>query len=130
MSKSIFETSEVMGSILRSWQKDHNQRGTKTMPKPNRVHVENMTSNAGNKVANQFEIITDDGVYFQSYRTVIAFKPFDSSKPTLLDYAHNMAGSKVWSVTTTKYRNKFLGGNTKEIRERLNSGVYQLAELN
>jgi len=98
--------------------------------RPNRVHVSNMTSNAGNKIANQFEIITDDGVYFQSYNHVIAFRPFDCYKPTLLDYAHNMAGSRVWSVTTTKYRNKFLGGNTKEIRERLNSGIYQLAELN
>ena len=98
--------------------------------RPNRIHVENMTSNAGNKVANQFEIITDDGVYFQSYRTVIAFKPFDSTKPTLLDYAHTDVYSEVWSVTTTKYRNKFLGGNTKEIRERLHSGIYQLAELN
>ena len=95
-----------------------------------RVHVSNMTSNAGNKVPNQFEIITGDGVYFQSYNHVIAFKPFDSTKPTLLDYAHNVSGSKVWSVTTTRYRNKFLGGNTKEIRERLNSGIYQLAELN
>ena len=95
-----------------------------------RVHVSNMTSNAGNKVPNQFEIITGDGVYFQSYNHVIAFKPFDSTKPTLLDYAHNVAGSKVWSVTTTKYRNKFLGGNTKEIRERLHSGIYQLADLN
>tara|TARA_R100001082_G_scaffold99722_1_gene68572 strand:- start:233 stop:502 length:270 start_codon:yes stop_codon:yes gene_type:complete len=89
-----------------------------------------MTSNAGNKIANQFVIFTDDGIYFQSYKTVIAFKPFDSTKPTLLDYAHIDTVTKVWSVTTTKYRNKFLGGNTKEIKERLNSGIYQLAELN
>ena len=95
-----------------------------------KIKVENMISRNGNKVPNQFEIITDDGVYFQSYNHVIAFKPFDCYKPTLLDYAHNMAGSRVWSVTTTRYRNKFLGGNTKEIRERLNSGIYQLAELN
>ena len=39
-----------------------------------RVTVTQMTSDrSGKLVANQFVIATDDGLYFQSYRTVIAF---------------------------------------------------------
>ena len=39
------------------------------------MKVENMTSNKGNKIANQF-IVTDDfnNVYFQSYDSIIAKK--------------------------------------------------------
>ena len=36
------------------------------------VKVKNMTSSNGNKIANQFEIETDDAYYFQSYDSVIA----------------------------------------------------------
>jgi len=103
------------------------------MVKPNRVYVSNMISHfSGKKVANQFEITTDDGIYFQSYKHVIAFVPFDSSKPTLLDYAHNLSReeSQVWSMTTSKYRKQFLGADNKETRERIKQGHYQLAELN
>ena len=32
------------------------------------MKVANMTSNKGNKIANQFVIDTDEGIYFQSYR--------------------------------------------------------------
>ena len=41
------------------------------------MKVQNMESSKGNKIANQFEIYTDKGIYFQSYSTIIAFKPFD-----------------------------------------------------
>lgn len=38
--------------------------------------VENMVSeSSGREVANQFLIQTDKGLYFQSYNSVIAFKP-------------------------------------------------------
>ena len=46
----------------------------------NKISVENMTSNAGNKIANQFVIWTDEGKYFQSYNSVIAFIPFDKDE--------------------------------------------------
>ena len=36
------------------------------------MKVENMTSNKGNKIANQFIIYDDDKVYFQSYDSTIA----------------------------------------------------------
>ena len=39
-----------------------------------KVRVRNMEGRSG-PVANQFIISTDEGVYFQSYRTTIAFEP-------------------------------------------------------
>ena len=38
------------------------------------MKVKNMTSNRGNKIANQFEIIGEDGIYFQSYDSTIYFE--------------------------------------------------------
>ena len=38
-----------------------------------KVKVYNMKSPNGNKVANQFEIYTSKGKYFQSYNSIIAF---------------------------------------------------------
>jgi len=90
----------------------------------NKIKVKNMLSSNGNKVPNQFEITTDEGIYFQSYTTIIAFKPYANS-PVLLD-----RGRWDYSVTTTRYRNKFLNSNTKTIKEFIHSGIYQLAELN
>ena len=65
------------------------------------VRVENMKSvSSGRAVANQFKIYTDEGVYFQSYETLIAFKPYDDEKKTVLN-------EQYWdySRTTGKYRN-------------------------
>jgi len=35
-----------------------------------------------------------------------------------------------YSKTTSKYRNIFLGENSKEIQDKINSGVYTLIDLN
>ena len=72
------------------------------------MRVENMVSNRGNYVPNQFIITDDDGrEIFQSYETTIAIK--DNGKIILdsdaLDY----------SKTTSKYLYLFLGMNRKEI---------------
>ena len=48
-----------------------------------KTQVYNMTSNSGNKVANQFEIFTNDGTYFQSYSTIIALNLL-VAKPNLI----------------------------------------------
>ena len=46
--------------------------------------VRQMTSNSsGNPVANQFVIYTDEGTYFQSYDSVIAFR--DNNRRIILD---------------------------------------------
>ena len=87
------------------------------------VKVRSMVSpKSGRPVANQFIIMTPQGRYFQSYGTVIAFIPL--SGPIQLD--------KDWdySVTTGKYRNEFLGEGIAETRKKINSGEYQLVDLN
>lgn len=74
-------------------------------------------------VKNQFILETEKGLYFQSYESIIAFKPL--AGPIQLD-------SKYWdySVTTGKYRNQFLNETKKETEQKINSGVYLLVDLN
>ena len=90
----------------------------------NNVKVENFRSErSGREVANQFRIFTDKGCYFQSYHTVIAFKPF-SGKIQLDINAWD------YSVTTGKYRNQFLRETKKETETKIKSGEYELVDLN
>lgn len=86
------------------------------------MQVKNMTSNSGNKVANQFIITDGNKRVFQSYETVIAV--VEGGKVTL--------DEKMWdcSVTTGKYRNQFLGEGIAETRKKIKSGAYKLANLN
>ena len=89
------------------------------------MKVINMTSPNGNKVANQF-IIEDDNnrQYFQSYKTIISMIDWDKCKVYL--------DSNYWdySVTTSKYRNIFLGESTKETQKKIKSKEYILTDLN
>lgn len=89
----------------------------------NKTKVYNMESSRGNTVPNQFIIETDDGRFFQSYNSIIAFIPLDGK--TVLDETY-------WdySRTTGKYRNKFLGENKAETQEKITSGKYTLSNLN
>lgn len=90
-----------------------------------KVKVENMCSPRGNKeVPNQFIIRTDEGAYFQSYSSIIAFKPYGEGK-TVLD-----ADKWDYSTTTGKYRNQFLGESIEDTRRKIKSGEYVLADLN
>lgn len=86
--------------------------------------VENMTSHNGNKVPNQF-IITDKkgNRFFQSYETIIA--KIDCKGKVTLD-------KEKWdySATTSKYRNIFLGEDTKETKEKIKNKIYKLRNLN
>jgi len=86
--------------------------------------VRQMTSNSsGNPVANQFVIYTDEGTYFQSYDSVIAFR--DNNRKIILDsYYWN------YSRTTSKYRNQFLGEGTANTKAKIESGEYKLEDLN
>ena len=87
------------------------------------MKVYNMESPNGNKVANQFEIYTDEGKYFQSYKSIIAFID-NNGKVFLDDYYWD------YSRTTGKYRNMFLNNNIDEAREKIKSGEYELKNLN
>lgn len=75
------------------------------------------------QVANQFEIFTPEGKYFQSYNSVIVHKANNGSV-TLDERYYN------YSRTTVKYRNQFLNETTKEIEAKIKSGEYKLANLN
>ena len=87
--------------------------------------VNNMQSNRGNAIPNQFEISTPEGIYFQSYSSVIAFIPMKAGEKTQLD-----CNKWDYSVTTGKYRNQFLNETKKETQAKIDSGVYELADLN
>tara|TARA_R100001163_G_C5053552_1_gene190108 strand:+ start:44 stop:322 length:279 start_codon:yes stop_codon:yes gene_type:complete len=88
-----------------------------------KIHVQNMTSVSGNPIANQFEIRTKKGVYFQSYDSIIVF--IDNKRQVFLDtYCWD------YSNTTGKYRNQFLGENIKETRKKIKSKEYKLKDLN
>jgi hypothetical protein len=90
------------------------------------IKVENMISpQSGREVPNQFIITTDDGVYFQNYNTVIAFRANKNPSNITLD-----VNSWDYSSTTSKYRNIFLGEDTAETRKNIKNGTYKLADLN
>ena len=93
----------------------------KTLPK-----VESMSSPAwgGGDVPNQYIIRTRNLTIFQSYRTIIAVRTSDGM--IILD-----KGSWDCSTTTGKYRNKFLGDDSKrETQKKIDSGEYILTNLN
>ena len=85
-----------------------------------KIQVKNMTNEKGSKVFNQFIIITDEGTYFQSYKSVIAFIPNHGKIQLGTDWDY--------SRTTGKYRNIFLGEGVAETRRKLEAGIYELNE--
>lgn len=85
--------------------------------------VKNMVGNFGHVVRNQFIINTEDGTFFQSYDTIIAW--ITNEGKVILD-------ERSWncSKTTGKYRNNFLGEDINATRNRIESGAYQFQNLN
>ena len=89
-----------------------------------KIKVRNMTSGKGNEVPNQFVITTPEGRYFQSYQSIIAFKPY---------HGKIQLDGSTWdySATTSKYRRSFLNGEgIDETRAKIESGEYILNNLN
>ena len=89
--------------------------------------VENIISNNGNAIPNQFIIYEDNGdITFQSYDSIIC-----QIRGGALGYDKVVVFGSDWdySTTTSKYRNKFLMDNdlsilatTKDIKEALERG--------
>jgi len=78
---------------------------------------------SGNPVANQFEIRTPKGLFFQSYSSIIAL--IDNNNNIILDeYYHD------YSRTTSKYLSQFLGMNTQDRRKAIKEGEIKLKNLN
>lgn len=91
-----------------------------------KLRITNMQSpRSGNPVANQFIILNDDGQYFKSYQTMIAFRPNQGN--IVLD-----SNSWDYSKTTLKYLKEFLGINSskKEIQKAIDNKAYLTANLN
>lgn len=86
------------------------------------MKVKNLTSVNGNKIANQFEITDGNRRIFQSYDSVICI--IENGIVTLDECYWN------YSVTTSKYRNIFLGESAKETKKKIEEGIYKLAKLN
>ena len=94
------------------------------------MKVENVQSSKGNKVPNQFIITTETPEgnkveYFQSYETVIAKKIYDNLGCDVVETFLDKK-SYNYSVTTSKYRNLFLGVTNKQF----NKDNYILTILN
>ena len=98
------------------------------------MKVENIESNNGNKIANQF-VITDNHEmgnkieYFQSYNSMIAKKIYNDTGGYVVE---TFLDKKYWnySNTTGKYRNIFLGETIKDTKKKIKSGEYILTDLN
>ena len=67
---------------------------------------------------NQFEVYTDEGVYFQSYDSVVAFKPNNSEEEKI-----RVGVDWDYSRTTMKYVGQFLGQNTAKTRRDIKDEV-------
>ncbi len=87
--------------------------------------IQNMTSQNGNKISNQFIITLPENVtVFKSYNTVIAQ---NRNGVIVLD-----SKALDYSATTTKYLKQFLGTNEskKQLQDKIQSGFYQVEDLN
>ena len=86
------------------------------------MKITNLTSSKGNKIANQFQVVTENAIYFQSYNSMIA--KIEGAQvyldPIFWDY----------SKTTGKYRNIFLGEDKKTTEKKIKDGTYILTNLN
>ena len=88
------------------------------------IKVHQLTSpQSGAPVANQFEIETPKGLYFQSYKSIIAFKD-NNGKIKLDEYYWD------YSRTTSRYLNRFLNMTGREIKLLIKEGIIKLTNLN
>lgn len=90
------------------------------------MKISNMMGERGNNIANQFIINDSEFTAFQSYNSIIVKTTFeDGKRKVYLD-------EKYWdySKTTSKYRNLFLGEDTKTTRTKIKDGTYELVNLN
>lgn len=88
-----------------------------------KIKVKNMLGPSFEKqVPNQFEITTPEGVYLQSYQTLIAFRSNDG-KVYLDREKHD------YSNTTIRYRNRFLGMTSAGVKKAIKEGRIILTNL-
>jgi len=85
------------------------------------MKITNLKSKSGS-IANQFEVRTENAVYFQSYESIIV----------KIERGTTYLDSYFWdySKTTGKYRNQFLGEDKKQTEKKIKEGIYILTNLN
>lgn len=92
--------------------------------------VVRIKGSTGRPVKNQWLIETDQGTFFQSYNTIIAYrlKKKVGSHPV----GRIFLDKRAWDIsqTTARYRRVFLEEGAEETRAKLDSGVYKTAYLN
>lgn len=88
-----------------------------------KIKVQNMLGTNGREMPNQFIITTEEGTYFQSYSTIIAFNPYKGKIQLDRD-------NWDYSRTTGRYRNIFLNETKKETERKIADGTYELVDLN
>jgi hypothetical protein len=94
------------------------------------MKVENIKSTRTNRsIPNQFIIRDQNKTYFQSYNSIIVKKTIlcDQTLKPVIELDVNYWN---YSMTTSKYRNQFLGESTKETMKKIKSGEYILTNLN
>jgi hypothetical protein len=84
----------------------------------NLPRVQQMETQTGNKVSNQFIVYCNDKIVFQSYNSIIAIK-YDDGRIVL-------GSDWEYSTTTGKYRNQFLGEGIADTREKIENGTYSI----
>ena len=78
---------------------------------------------------NQFLIHTPEGLYFQSYDSLIAFKGFENMNAE--EYTYLDINKWNFYKATKKHRNIFLGEKrTANIERKIKEGKYRLIDLN
>ena len=85
------------------------------------IKVANIIGHNNKPVVNQFIIQTDKGTYFQSYKSIIAFKPHKGKIQIGDDWEYGM--------TTGKYRNIFLNEVKIDTIKKLKSGECKLTNI-
>ena len=84
------------------------------------LKVQNLASpRSGRDVPNQFELVCENGIAFQSYDSLIAVR--------MNGYLY-LTSDHDYSNTTSKYATEWTGYTTKERREGLKTGKFILIE--
>tara|TARA_R100001198_G_C5125341_1_gene146113 strand:+ start:265 stop:585 length:321 start_codon:yes stop_codon:yes gene_type:complete len=86
--------------------------------------INNMISDKGNTIPNQYIIRLDKCDVFQSYEAVIAIRNYDYVNGKYEVYLNKEYYD--YSRTTSKYRNKYLGLTNKEVKEKIKAKEFFL----
>jgi len=90
-----------------------------------------MVNSKGNTIANQFIINDGYKAYFQSYDSlIVCIESTSDEDGELIDIITLDRDTWDYSQTTSKYRNQFLGETKAQTQAKINSGEYQLTDLN